>query len=484
VYADGQQRFPHDGLSYAQATSRHNDHGVYLGADSAGGLVFGRPEEAALVLGPPRSGKTTAIVVPNVLAACGPVLVASTKRDILDVTWRARQRTGRCGVFDPGGSVEVPANVASVGWSPLHSSATFDGALLVVEAMVGAARPGAHAAESHWVERASALLAPIFHAAAIDGRSLREVVSWVDRHELSGSLAILSRADASRACEVLSGIQRTEEREQSGIWSTASGVLAAYRSEAALRTSEMAPLDPAAFVDPANGANTLYICASGQHQRYAAPLVAGLVEDVRAATYAKRGGPPTLAVLDELANIAPLADLPKIVSEGGSQGLLVLACLQDLSQARARWGQEADGFLSLFGTKVLLPGIGDMRTLEAVSALCGDHDVAVRSTTRAPLMSSILGKGHSRSTTTTWATRRQRRVPVDEVAKGLPGGALVVTGGREVATVRLTPHHEHGLWRDASGLSSAGRARIDLGGPLAGASQARQRPSQQRDLGR
>jgi type IV secretion system protein VirD4 len=483
VHADGQQRPPSDALSRAQVTSRRNDHGIYLGADSSGGLLFGRQEEAALVLGPPRSGKTTAIVVPNVLAACGPVLVASTKRDIFDVTWRTRVRSGRCGVFDPGGNMEIPAKVAPVGWSPLQSSATLDGALLVVEAMVGAARPGTHPGESHWVERASALLAPMFHAAAIDGRSLREVVSWVDRHELSSSLGILARADASRACEVLSGIQRTEEREQSGIWSTASGVLAAYRSEAALRSSEISPLDPAAFVDTADCVNTLYICASGQQQRYAAPLVAGLIEDVRAAAYAKQGGPPTLAVLDELANIAPLADLPKIVSEGGSQGLLVLACLQDLSQARARWGQEADGFLSLFGTKVLLPGIGDMRTLEAVSALCGEHDVTVCSTTRGSVLASILGKGNSRSTTT-WATRRQRRVPVDEAAKGLPGRALVITGGREVATVRLTPHHENRLWRDATGLSLTGRGQADLGGPLGGPSQDRQHVSRRQDLGR
>ena len=35
------------------------------------------------------------------------------------------------------------------------------------------------------------------------------------------------------------------------------------------------------------------------------------------------------------------------------------ACLQDLSQTRARWtGVAADGLFSLFGTKVLLPGLG------------------------------------------------------------------------------------------------------------------------------
>ncbi len=52
-----------------------------------------------------------------------------------------------------------------------------------------------------------------------------------------------------------------------------------------------------------------------------------------------------------------------MVSEGAGQGLLVLACLQDLSQARGRWGPAADGFLSLFGTTVVLQGIADTATL-------------------------------------------------------------------------------------------------------------------------
>ena len=82
-----------------------------------------------------------------------------------------------------------------------------------------------------------------------------------------------------------------------------------------------------------------------------------------------------------MANIAPLPQLPSLVAEGGSQGLETVACLQDLSQARARWGAAADGFLTLFGWKMLLPGIADMRTLQLVSALAGDVDVVMRSVT-------------------------------------------------------------------------------------------------------
>jgi type IV secretory pathway TraG/TraD family ATPase VirD4 len=50
-------------------------------------------------------------------------------------------------------------------------------------------------------------------------------------------------------------------------------------------------------------------------------------------------------MLDEVANIAPLGDLPDMLSEGGGQGLQIVACLQDVAQARARWGDN-HGLLS------------------------------------------------------------------------------------------------------------------------------------------
>ena len=45
--------------------------GLYLGTGRRGPMIGG-PEQGALILGPPRSGKTSALVVPNVLAAPGP----------------------------------------------------------------------------------------------------------------------------------------------------------------------------------------------------------------------------------------------------------------------------------------------------------------------------------------------------------------------------------------------------------------------------
>jgi type IV secretion system protein VirD4 len=162
-------------------------------------------------------------------------------------------------------------------------------------------------------------------------------------------------------------------------------------------------------------------------------LVVAFLETIRRATYSRdQGWPPVAFVLDEVANIAPLPGLPALVSEGGGQGLVTLACLQDLSQARARWGTAAEGFLTLFGAKVVLPGIADLRTLQLVSALAGDHDVRMRSLTRS-------SSGLNFSTSTTTYAQRQAVWPVDQVAQIRSGTALAMWPGTPPLQIRLTP---------------------------------------------
>ena len=283
-------------------------------------------------------------------------------------------------LYDPSGEVPCPPGVERVGWSPLTTASDWDAAVVTADAMVGASRlSGQRGGEHHWTERAGALLSTLLHAAAIEELTMRDVLKWIDRHNGAPALEILASqsGEDAPATDLLAGIVATDSREQSGIWSTASGVLAAYRTEGALASTRATPLDLEAFCD---GANTLYICSAGRRQRQFAPLVVAILGDVRDAAYARsrdgHAGPPTLLALDEVANIAPIPDLPSMVSEGAGQGLLVLACLQDLSQARVRWGPAADGFLSLFGTTVVLRGIADTSTLRDISALAGDREVA------------------------------------------------------------------------------------------------------------
>ncbi|MGC8627495.1 MAG: type IV secretory system conjugative DNA transfer family protein [Acidimicrobiales bacterium] len=433
---------------------RHNLalHGpeLYIGTNGRA-LVWAGPQQALLVLGPPRSGKTSTLVIPNVLAAPGPVVVTSTKLDVLQATVASRQELGHCWLLDPAGASGTTAGATLLQWSPVHSAASWEEALVTARVMTAAAKPRSYYGEgAHWAERAEALLAPLLHAAALAGTGMRQVLSWVLRHDLQGPAAVLSRAASTGAptgiaLDVLAGIDATEEREQSGIFSTAAGTLAAYRSERALELAESPNFDTTSF--PAS-TDTVYVCAPARYQQLVAPIVVAFLEQLRAATYKAaeqaRLPVPVTFVLDEVANVAPLPDLPATVSEAGGQGLLVLACLQDLSQARIRWGRAAEGFFSLFGAKVLLPGVGDLATLEAISRLAGQTEVVLRS------VSSSGWWSRNPSSHTTYSSRRQARLPVDRVHSLPDGTALLVAGAQPPQLIGLTRWWDYPPFCEAS----------------------------------
>ncbi|HMK97423.1 MAG TPA: type IV secretory system conjugative DNA transfer family protein [Acidimicrobiales bacterium] len=393
--------------------------GIYLGWGT-NGPVLARRDEHLLVTGPPRSGKTTRLLAFSVLSHPGPVVVTSTKPDVLALTSWARERLGRLWLWDPSGTTTIPEGVAELRWSPVIGCGDFDEAVRRAYALCSAARPGQSVHDGHWTERAQALLAPLLHAAAVKGEDLATVLSWLHRHHLLSPIEALKKAGSVRAAELLEGIARTEWRERSGIFSTADSMLSTHRTESALRAASSPNFDPGAF---AASNDTIYLCAASTSQALHAPLVVALLDQIKNAVYKKRFPPLMLFALDELAQIAPLPDLASIVAEGGSQGLVVIGCLQDLSQARARWGTAAEGFFTIFSHKVVLPGVADMATLKAISALAGEVDVPISSKS----ISEVLWE---RQATTTWSWRRQPRLPVDAIARGKPGTALLISGTR------------------------------------------------------
>jgi type IV secretory pathway TraG/TraD family ATPase VirD4 len=349
-----------------------------------------------------------------------------------------------------GGAVALGAGCERLRWSPVEGCCDFERAVSTAHALAVAARPQAHLADgAHWVERAEALLAPLLFAAALHDAGMAALCRWVLSRDLGEPVRIVGAAGHEMAAAVLEGVAATDERERSGIFSTAAGVLAAYRSDAALESATDPNFSPEQF---ARSADTVYVCAPGHAQAQLAPIVVALVDAIRAAVYARPAdAAPVVFALDEVANIAPLPSLPALAAEGGGQGLVTLACLQDLSQARARWGEQAEGFFSLFSSKVLFPGIGDERTLSLVSALAGERPVAV--------WTRNLAERRSLSQSWTW----RPVLPPDAVSGLAPGTALLVGAGR-LAHVSVRAWWEHRVWSaladtDGPGSSPQGVAR-------------------------
>ena len=187
------------------------------------------------------------------------------------------------------------------------------------------------------------LLAPLLHGAAVAGHPMGRVLRWVDRHDGSAALSVLAgRSDGGGpGADVLAGILTTDEREQSGIWSTASGVLGAYRWRPPWPRRAPPFLDAHSFC---SGPNTLYVCAAGGRQRLVAPLVVGLLSELRDAAYRRAGaGPPTWPPSTRSPTL-PRSPTWRPWSVRAPARDCDPACLQDLSQARARWGEEARRF--------------------------------------------------------------------------------------------------------------------------------------------
>ncbi len=439
--------------------------GAYLGA-RRGSLVFADPEHGVLLLGPPRSGKTSGVVIPALLACPGACVSTSTKPDVLQATRGARGRAGDVWLFDPTGENAGIDGVRVLSWSPVAASGSWDEALLMARAMTLAAptvgRGTTH--EQHWSERAAALLAPLLHAANRSDRSIGDVLRWVLRHDLDQPATVLERENVEVACDVLEGIARTDERERSSIFSATAGVLALYNTDAARAVAAKPNFDPDVF---AASTDTVFVTAPAHRQALCAPLVVGLLEQIRHATYRRAAAGvaqamPVFFCLDEVANIAPIHDLPALVSEAGGQGLHVLVCLQDLSQARARWGDAAaEGFLSLFQTKLILPGVCDPKTLEAVSLVLGEYDRQLVSSTIGVTRSStgwFSPETVARSETVSYQTSRQRTLSPGEVA-AIPRGRALLVRGAAWGLLTATPYYATAPW---SALVSASQQPASL----------------------
>lgn len=364
--------------------------GGYFGIDATGATVAASARGAALVIGPPESGKTQNVIMPSVAYAPAAVVSTSMKAEVLAATHVARSLRGKCWLFDPGGSV-VPAGVIGLRWNPLCDVTDWDAARSVAARLSGPSRSGAGATHGadHWLDRAETWLAVLLYAARLsapDG-DIEALARWCMNPTAAGpeceATLIVAEQDglegASIAASLLDSLLSIPDRERESIASTLSRVMNIYTSSAALRSGVNPNFDVHQFV---RSNDTVYITAPVDRQRDYAPLIAGFLESIRLAQYHRRQAvdlgqetqaAPVTFVLDEAANTAPIP-LPNVVSEAGGQGLHLVVAFQDLSQARARWGQAAEGFLTLFPEKLILPGMNDRATADMLSKMSGEYD--------------------------------------------------------------------------------------------------------------
>lgn len=323
------------------------------------------------LIAPTRAGKTTRYVIPWLLEHNGPAVITSTKRDVYDATHTERARGGRVYLWDP-------FTEDSCWWNPLGECTDWSHALRQARWLADATQEGDSEIASYWRGESARLLAPLLHAAALERLSLADVLAWLDTQDVNAPGNILKRQDAAAAVRQLAGIVALDPRNRGTTYMSAGSVLAAYRfpEVARGRTVEFRPEDLLRG-EPA----TLYVVASDRDQRLLRPLVVALIASIldSVATHAREHGPltPTLRVLlDEAANIAPLRDLPALLSQAAAHGVRIATVWQTYAQLRHRYGEGADGIVANSPAHLFLGPIADRATIELVGASLAqlDHD--------------------------------------------------------------------------------------------------------------
>jgi len=163
----------------------------------------------------------------------------------------------------------------------------------------------------------------------------------------------------------------------------------------------------------------------------------------KATTRARAEGgvlaPRLLLALDEAANFARIPRLAGYASSGPGQGIQLLLCYHDLAQIEAAYGpEEARTIWNNCRARLLLPGQGDLKTLEQFSRSIGDE-------TR--IYSSVQ---HDRGRTSTSEQRTGRPLmTVDELRR--LSSAVLVYANAPPARLQLRRWDQVPAWRSLVG---------------------------------
>jgi type IV secretion system protein VirD4 len=405
----------------------------------AGGRLLAAEQRHALVaFGPPQSGKSAGLAVPALLEWDGPAVASSIKTDLLQSTEGRRRALGSVFVFDPFALSGRPGQT----WSPLHSAATWDGALEVAWRLASAGELDQKGVEGgdFWAIAAEQRLAPLLYAAARTDAGMEAVVRWTygqGGRDLDNAISLLTGTardeaeleGAHAAYDALRAFEAQADRTRTSIEATAQGLLRAYRFGRVLRSARGCEITADRLLDERA---TLYLIGDAKASKLLRPIFLALLSEVvdRAYERATRAGGrlelPLLLCLDEAGNVAPLPNLAEVASTAPSHNIQLVSIFHDLAQARSRYGKQAETVVNAHRARMLLPGVADLETLRYFSGLAGEEEV--RDTSRT------TGAGGTNRTT---ARRRRPLIAPEALRQLAPGEALLLYGRIPPARVQL-----------------------------------------------
>ncbi|WP_223198866.1 type IV secretory system conjugative DNA transfer family protein [Solihabitans fulvus] len=439
-----------------------------LGGDDLGvklGTIGGREvrksfEDAELVVMGPRSNKTSACVVPEVLSACGVVVATSNKPDVWQLTRSLREEVGETFTFDPQRVVHAEQTF----WvNLLRYVRDVDSAARLAKPFMQEVGGGSGQAtlrsDPFFTTAAEDTLTLLLLAAGVGLKNLRDVLIWVANRSHAPA-GILDQQGFPALGAMLRGTLDLPPETRGGVFANVLAALGSLRSESNLRwvtppntwqlpprSGQVVELDMWELIASGHSRPATLYLLSREGEGTARPIITAFVKELltlMTEAARARGGrldPPATVVLDEAANICKLDSLPSLYSFCGSMGIMLTTIVQSRNQGREVWGR--DGFDALWSAatiKLVGAGVSDADLAEDLSRLVGEHEVTKLSTS--------TGAG-GRSTSA--SLHRERIMEAADIAALPKTHALLLTSGRRPGMLRLAPWYSE---RDAADITA------------------------------
>ncbi|WP_123970498.1 type IV secretory system conjugative DNA transfer family protein [Streptomyces sp. TLI_185] len=300
-----------------------------------------------LVVAPRETRQATATQA--VRDAEGPALVITSNPAVWSDTKDARAKLGPVLLYDPAHLCDTPARLH---WSPTTGCEDKQTATARAAALLAPIRPMAKLDQA-LAATAETLLRSYLHAAAVDGRTIRHVHRWSQGAQVQDAVRILRtnpKAAPGSAGELEAALTAHPERRDMAqeLTSRALSALFTVNIREACTPNRTDALTLDSFV---HEGGTLYVVGESiedpRTNPGAMPLLTALVSSVveRGRRMAERSSsgrldPPLTLVLDDVAAVAPLPQLPELLATGADRGLPTLGLLRSSEQGRARWPHD------------------------------------------------------------------------------------------------------------------------------------------------
>lgn len=341
------------------------------------------------VIGPQGSGKTLDLLTPALLHAPGAALVTLTKVEDLLLSLPERSQGDRpCVVLDPFGL--ATGVIDELVWDPISGCVDPKVAERRAKAFTAGTITGALSqgtgddAARFYAAESAKVLQCLFHAAALTGRNLEQILGWIanplgtsEPREILSQHPHAAPMWSQLLIKALTGDDRTAGNTITTVQQAMSLFFLPENLARCVPGHGRKVTDIAEVI--ARG-GTIYLLGREDPYASASPFMTAVAEHVldvglELANTSPYGRlcPPLTAVLDELPSTAPLPTLRTRMANERALGLSFIWASQTKAQLDAIFGElEARALIGLTNVLVIFGGSKDVAFNQEVSDLLGE----------------------------------------------------------------------------------------------------------------